>query len=78
MAYVTVANCMDPAEAQLIRSRLEAAGYDARLTHEISEINTPGYTGGGEGIPVKVPEEQAEEVKALLRAEEQQGEGETS
>lgn len=70
MAYVTIKTYFDPAEAELIRSRLEAAGFTVYVAHEVSEINTIGYSMAGEGIAVQVPEEEANDALALLQSEE--------
>jgi hypothetical protein len=68
MKLVTVYCCFNPAEAQVIRSRLEAAGFFAQATHELSAISIEGYSMAAGGIEVQVPEDVAEEARSLLAA----------
>lgn len=68
MKLVTVYRSFHPAEAQVVRSRLEAAGFFAQATHELSAISIEGYSMAAGGIEVQVPEDVAEEALALLRA----------
>ena len=68
MELVTIFKAFNPAEAQLVRSRLEAAGFDAVVAHELSALSLDGYSMAVGGIRVQVPEDQAAEAKALLAA----------
>jgi hypothetical protein len=70
MKPVTVFLTFSAAEAQLAKSRLDAAGFDAEVAHELSSLSMDGYSLGAGGILVQVPEDQAEEAKALLEAPE--------
>jgi hypothetical protein len=70
MQMVTVFESVDPAEAQLIRSRLEVAGFDAVVPNELSTLNIEHGTATSGGISVQVPEDQAEEARALIKTEE--------
>ena len=70
MRLVTVFRAFSPAEAQLIRSRLEAAGFPAQVTHELSALSLDGYSMAAGGIRVEVPEDRAEEARALIDSEE--------
>jgi hypothetical protein len=65
MKLVTVFKAFNSAEAQMQRSRLEAAGLLASVKNEISAITTaaPMTTGG---IQVQVPEDQVEAARELL------------
>lgn len=63
MDPVVVFRTFDLAEAQLLRSRLEAAGMHAALAHENSAANLD-VPGGG--VRVVVPAEEAEEARALI------------
>ena len=68
MQLVTVHRAFNPADAQLVRSRLDAAGLYAVVTHELSALSLDGYALAAGGILVQVPEDQAEEALALLKA----------
>jgi hypothetical protein len=68
MRFVTVYTSFSPADAQLIRSRLEAAGFLAQVAHELSALSMDGYALAAGGIRVQVPEDVAEEARALIDA----------
>ena len=63
---VTVSRAFNPADAQLVRSRLEAAGFHAVVTGELSALSLDGYAMAAGGILVQVPESEAEEAKQFL------------
>ncbi len=66
MELVTVFRSFSPGEAQLVRSRLEAAGFAAEVTHELSALSMDGYSMATGGVRVQVPADQAAEAQALL------------
>jgi len=68
MGLVTVARAFNPADAQLIRSRLDAAQFHAVVMHELSALSLDGYSMAAGGILVQVPEDEAAEAKAFLDA----------
>ena len=68
MNLVTVFSSFSPAEAQLIRSRLEAANFHAIVTHELSALSLEGYSMAAGGILVQVPEDEAADARELLAA----------
>jgi hypothetical protein len=68
MRLVTVFQTFNPAEAQLIRSRLEAAEFQACVTHELAALSMDGYAMATGGVLVQVPEVEAEAARALLDA----------
>ena len=68
MQLVTIFTTFNPAEAQLIRSRLEAADFQAFVTHELAALSMDGYAMAAGGVLVQVPEAEAEEARALLDA----------
>jgi hypothetical protein len=68
MEWVTIYRCFSPAEAQLIRSRLEAAGFLAQVADELSALSMDGYSLATGGIRIRVPEDVAAEARALLDA----------
>ena len=68
MNLVTVYRALNPADAQLIRSRLDAANLQASVTHELSALSLDGYALAAGGILVQVPEDQAEDARELINA----------
>jgi hypothetical protein len=68
MRYVTIFQAFSPGEAQLVRSRLEAAEFPVQVQHELSSLSIEGYAMGAGGILVQVPEDRAQEARALLAA----------
>ena len=69
MSLVTVLSAFNPMDAQLARSRLEAAQFHAVVTHELSALSLDGYALAAGGILVQVPEEEAADAKELLAAD---------
>jgi hydrogenase maturation factor len=69
MSLITVYTALNPAEAQLIRGRLEAAGFDASVKNELSALSIDGYALAAGGILVQVPADQAESALELIHAE---------
>ena len=70
MRLVTIFQTFSPAEAQLIRSRLEAANFQAFVAHELAALSMDGYAMAAGGVLVQVPEAEAEEARALLDSED--------
>ena len=70
MELVTVFRTFSSAEAQLARSRLEAAEIPATIFNEMAGLSVDCYTMGTGGILVKVPEEWVADAKALLEAKD--------
>lgn len=68
MEFVTVFCAFNPADAQLVRSRLEAAGFHAAVMHELSSLSMDGYAMAAGGILVQVPHSEADEAKEFLDA----------
>jgi len=68
MDPVTVYSAFSPADAQLVRSRLEAAGFDAIVTHETAAMTMDGYSMAAGGVLVQVPQEEAAEAQEFLKA----------
>ena len=69
MPLVTVSSAFNPADAQLVRSRLEAAGFHAVVTHELSALSLDGYALAAGGILVQVPAEEAADAREFLAAD---------
>ncbi len=68
MALVTVFRAFNPADAQLVRSRLEAAQFHAVVTHELSALSLDGYALAAGGILVQVPGSEAADAREFLAA----------
>jgi hypothetical protein len=69
MPLVTVFSAFNPMDAQLARSRLEAAQFHAVVTHELSALSMDGYALAAGGILVQVPEDEAADAKEFLAAD---------
>jgi hypothetical protein len=69
MELTTVFTAFNPAQAHLVRSRLEAAEFHAVVTHELSALSMDGYALAAGGILVQVPNEEAADAKEFLAAE---------
>jgi len=68
MKWITVATVFSPAEAQLLKSRLEASGFTANVAHELASLSLEGYSLAAGGVLVQVLEDEAERAGELLRA----------
>jgi hypothetical protein len=70
MKLVTVYSAFSPADAQLVRSRLDAAGFHAVVQHELAALSLDGYSQATGGILVQVIEEEAEAARDLIEAKD--------
>jgi len=68
MDLVTISRSFNPADAQLIRSRLEAAGFHAVVVNELAALCFEGYALGTGGIRVQVPDAEAADAKEFLES----------
>lgn len=66
MNLVTVYTALNPAEAQLANSRLQAAGFHSVVMGELSALSMEGYALTAGGIRVQVPDAELEDAKTLL------------
>ena len=66
MNLVTVFKAFSPAEAELTRSRLEAAGFHAVVIGELAAMSMEGYSVATGGIRVQVLESEAAEAREFL------------
>ena len=66
MKLVTISTAFNPADAQLTRSRLDAAGFYAVVTNELSALSLDGYALAAGGIRVQVPESEAADAREFL------------
>ena len=69
MNLVTVHTAFNPADAQLVRSRLEAAEFHPIVKHELSALSLDGYAMAAGGILVQVPDEEAADAKEFLSSD---------
>jgi hypothetical protein len=70
MKLVTVYTALNPAEAQLANSQLEAAGFHSVVVGEGAALGIEGYALAIGGIRVQVPEDEAADANVLLHANE--------
>jgi len=70
MELITIFTAFNPAEAQLVRSRLEAAEFHPVVKNEISALSMEGYALAAGGIQVQVPADEAVEAKEFLNSSE--------
>ena len=66
MSLATVFAALNPMDAQLIRSRLEAAGLHPEVDNELSALTMDGYALAAGGILVKVPEGEIAAARELI------------
>jgi len=71
MRLTTVYKAFSAADAQLIRSRLDAAGFHAVVQHELAALSMDGYSMAAGGILVQVPETEAADARTLIEAGEE-------
>ncbi len=67
MSYETIAEIEDPSVARVLITALKAHGFHPR---EGAESGLPGLPGvyGPKGIPIELPEEEAEDGRVLAEA----------
>jgi hypothetical protein len=68
MNLVTVFNTFDSTDADLVSSRLSAAGFNPTILHGSAAANIVGLTLGPSGIAVQVPEDEVDEAREFLAA----------
>lgn len=64
----TIYKALNPADAQLVASRLEAAGFHPFVADEAAALGMEGYALAVGGIRVQVPKSEAAEARAFLDA----------
>jgi hypothetical protein len=72
MEPVTVFRSYYLTDADMVRSRLEAAGFTAEVIHDTAAIGTEGFSMAVGGVKVQVPEEQAADARAFLEAKNEE------
>ncbi|MGA2176127.1 MAG: DUF2007 domain-containing protein [Verrucomicrobiota bacterium] len=68
MDFVTVYRAFNPADAELVRSRLEANEFFVNMKNENAALSMDGYAMAVGGILVQVPEDQAASARKLLES----------
>jgi hypothetical protein len=68
MDTVTVYNTLNVADAEVVASRLEAAGFTVAIDPELDAFASCGLLA--DGIRIRVPADQAKEVSEFLAAPE--------
>lgn len=71
MKFVTVYQTLNPADADLVRCRLEANEFLVNVKNEISARSIDGYAMAAGGLMVQVPEDQAESARVLLNSKDE-------
>jgi acylphosphatase len=66
MNPATIYKALNPADAQLVRSRLEAAGFHPFVADEASALGMEGYALAVGGIRVQVPASEAADAMEFL------------
>ncbi len=70
MTWITVYRAFSPADAALVKSRLEAGGLEVFVADELAALSMEGYSITTGGIRVQVPDNQATEAKQILADKE--------
>jgi hypothetical protein len=70
MSLVTVFKALNPMDAQLVRSRLEAADFHPTVTHELSALSLDGYALAAGGILGQGPDAEADDARELIAAKD--------
>lgn len=68
MNLVTVYRTFSAADAQLVRSMLDAAEVPATVIHELASLSLDGYALAAGGIGVQVPEEHVAFARELIES----------
>ena len=71
MKPVTIYRAFNPADAQLVCSRLEAAGFHPFVADELAALSIDGYALAAGGIRVQLPESEYVEAQEFLDAAEE-------
>lgn len=70
MKLVTIHTAFNPADAQLVNSRLQAAGFHSFVIGETAALTIDGYAITAGGIRVQVPEDEVADAQLLLSSED--------
>lgn len=70
MKLETVYTAFNPADAQLVNSQLQAAGFHSVVMGETAALSMDGYGLTIGGIRVQVPESEAADARLLINSPE--------
>ena len=68
MSPVTIYKALNPADAQLVCSRLEAAGFHPFVADELAALSMDGYALAVGGIRVQLPDSEFADAREFLDA----------
>ena len=68
MRPVTIYKALNPADAQLVASRLEAAGFHPFVADELAALSMDGYALAAGGIRVQLPDSEFADAREFLDA----------
>ena len=71
MDRVTVFTAVNPVQAEIIGTRLQAAGMDATVEGEAAAVSMEGYSLSTGGIRVQVPCSEEADARQLIDAHEE-------
>jgi len=66
MQPVTIYKAFNPADAQLVCARLEAAGFHPFVADELAALSMDGYALAVGGIRVQLPDTEFAEARTFL------------
>jgi hypothetical protein len=66
MPLTTVFTALNPMDAQVVRSRLEAAGLHPEVENELPALTMAGHALAAGGIVVKVPDEEVTIAREII------------
>lgn len=69
MNWVCVHLALNPGDADLVRSRLESAGFSVDVSGELPALSIAGGANAVGGIKISVPKEAAGDARELLAAD---------
>jgi hypothetical protein len=70
MEFVTVYTALNPADADLVRSRLEANDFLVNVKNDVAARSIDGYALAAGGLMVQVPEDQAQSARELIASKD--------
>ena len=66
MSPVTIYKAFNPADAQLVCSRLEVAGFHPFVADEMAALSMDGYAQAAGGIRVQLPDSEYTDAREFL------------
>lgn len=71
MELITVYRTFNLTEAEVVRSRLDAAELHPSMANDNASVSIDGYTVATGGVLIRVPENEAAAARELIEASEQ-------